>query len=300
MLSWQELYTLGQTAVQDDSAATLTELKADLNRGIHLLESKLNLPPLERTRSITTTTSDTYALPEDCIRPKLLYVTISGIRYTALPVFDEYTWQRIKSQTTSTTSNILRQLFVRPGSNQFEIYPTPASAGNTMTLVYEAVTKDLSHDDYTTGTITTLANAGTAVTFSGATLATWMAGAWIKTDDEAWYLISSVNTGAGTAVLKQPYQGTSISAGSSTFTIGQMSRLPEGTQQFPVDYAAWKYFLHKKRDPVQAKIYQNNWEDDIKTLNKDYAGRFTSSIIKSPRRALLGMRNPNNYPSDLN
>lgn len=82
---------------------------------------------------------------------------------------------------------------------------------------------DRSHlttaDDYATGTVS-VTNGNTALTFSGATLTAAMAGRKIRIgDDEAWYDILSVNTGAGTAVMKQPYQGTTDT--DATFSIFQ-------------------------------------------------------------------------------
>lgn len=299
MDSFQTLYTLAQKGAQDETSAMLAYLKADINQGVHILEGELDLPPLERTRSITTTTLDTYPLPQDFVRLKHLYVTISNIRYSATLVQDEVTWQLIKAQTTNATSNFLTHVFVRPGSNQFEIFPKPSSAGNTMTFIYEALTKDMTADDYTTGTITTLANGGIAVTGSGTTFTAAMVGRWFKTDDGHWYLIDTY-TSATVIGLKQLYQGTAISAGSSTFTIAEMSRLPIQFQRMPVSYALWRHYLERKRDPLIAKIYEAEWERR-KALAETYTNKHVSSIVPSARRLRrqFTMRNINNYPQDL-
>jgi hypothetical protein len=298
MESFQTLYTLAQSGAQDDTATTLPYLKADINRAIHILEGELDIPPLEEQRSITTTTSSIYSLPQNAVRVKDLYVTISSIRYSAQKIYDETTWQMIKSNT-SQTSDYLTHVFIRPGDNQLEIYPTPANAGNTMTLIYESFSKDLSANDYTTGTITTLANGGTAITGSGTTFTSAMVGRWIKTTDNEWYKISAY-TSATSIALKQAYQGTAISAGSATFTIGEMSRLPIQFQQTPVAYALWRHFIERRRDIAMAKVHERDWLA-AKALAATYSTKHVSSIIPSVRRirAQFGLRNPNFYPSDI-
>lgn len=302
MESWQTLYTLFQSEAQDQVTATiLTAGKADINRGIRQLETELDLPPLEKTRTITTTTSDTYPLPQDFVRLKELYVTISGIRYDAIRVYDEQTWQQIKAMTASTSSNILTHIFVRPGSYQFEIFPKAATAGNSMTMIYEGLEKDLSADDYNTGGVLTLANGGIALTGTGTTFTAAMVGRWIKiTADGDWYKIDTY-TSATVIGLKQLYQGTAIAAGNAAFTIGEMSRLPFGRlQRAPVSYALWRYFETKKRDPVMAKIHKADWDEAI-VMAQSFTRKHVSSIVPSVRRLrrTFGLRNPNAYPQDL-
>ena len=298
MESFQSLYTLAQGATQDQSAATLILLKADLNSAVHILEGELNLPPLEKTRDITTTTSAIYPFPQDIVRPKELYITIGTTRYPpAIKVPDETTWNMIKS--TTATNNVVTHWFSRPGSTQIEIYPAPTSAGNTITLIYEALSIDMSADDYTTGTITTLANAGTAITFSGTTLTAAMVGRWIKLPDNYWYLLDTF-TDTTHMAIKQLYQGAAIAAGTETFTIGEMSRLPLQFQRSPVDYAAWKHYKERKRDLVLAKEYKSSWDESLKDA-RSYTNRYVSSIVPSVRRMREGFyyRDPNKFPQDL-
>lgn len=301
MESWQTLYTLAQDAVQDESSSVLTDLKADINEGIGILETEMNLPPLEKTRDYTTTTSNIYALPQNYSLFKEVYPTISSVRYPSLiRVYDEESWNIIRTMADSISSNIPTHVFVRPGSWQFEIHPTPSSAGNTLTLVYEAVEKALSADDYVTGTITTLANAGTAITFSGTTLTAAMVDRWIKLPDGEWYLLSTF-TDTTHMSIKQLYQGTAIVAGSSSFTIGEMSRLPRGRlQRAPVSYAAMRYFSTKRRDTSMYKLHKSEWLEAVEVA-KTHAQKYVSAIVPSARRirGAFTHRNPNAYPQSL-
>lgn len=72
-------------------------------------------------------------------------------------------------------------------------------------------------DDYSTGTVE-VTNGSTAITFTGATLTAGMAGRKIRfSGSNPYYRISSVNVGAGTAVLEYAYQGTTNA--TATYTI---------------------------------------------------------------------------------
>lgn len=70
---------------------------------------------------------------------------------------------------------------------------------------------------YETGTVE-VTNGSTALTFTGSTLTSAMAGRKIRFNNETpYYRILSVNTGAGTAVLENNYQGTTDT--DATFVI---------------------------------------------------------------------------------
>lgn len=80
--------------------------------------------------------------------------------------------------------------------------------------------------DYTTGTVA-ITQGSTTVTFSGSTLTAAMITRHFQVDGTAgrWYQFYSINTGAGTAVLLNPYEGATVTA--ATFTIRQRYyRLP--------------------------------------------------------------------------
>lgn len=292
------MYTQFQDMSQSQNADFLVIGKRNINLGQKVLETELGYPPEEDSRSITTTTSDTYNLPENFIRLIKLYVTVATTRYIADEVFDEDTWQTIKRRTSGGTSDNMTHVFLR--QKTFEVYPTPSSAGNTMTMIYEALSKDLLNANYTTGTITTLANGGTAVTASGSTFTSAMVGRYFKIDtDGQWYRITAVGS-ATTLTIASPYQGTAISAGTSTYTIGEIPRTPAATHVIPVYFALWKHFEGVRRDPSMGKYYQGIFEKNLAWAKTVYGNRYSSQVIPSQRglrrRALL---NPNWFPQDI-
>lgn len=297
MLSFGDMQRECQRRCRDTSDASLTFFKQNISIGQQILESEINTFVTERTQTYTTTTSNTYNLPDKFIRLKSLYVTIGTQRFSAIPVYDENLWQKFQS-TTSVTGDQLQRVFVR--RNTFEIFPTPAVGNYTMTMIFEAESQPLSFDDYTTGTVTTLAAAGTTVTGSGTTWTANMAGRFFKIDAEpTWYEISAATTTSIT--LRSPFQGTAISAGSSAYTIGEMPRTPSATHIIPVHYACWNYYQGAQKDSKFGAIYKKQYEDMTNWAKGVYAKRYASNVIPSQRQLRQGLTrlNPNWYPTTI-
>ena len=106
----------------------------------------------------------------------------------------------------------------------------------TLEYLYIPSLKRLS--EYTTGTITTLANAGTAVTgsstdFDGFVTDTTNYDYYFRIDSDGtgarsvWYKVSTAASDTS-LTLSDAYGGTAIVAGTSTYTISMVSKLPAG------------------------------------------------------------------------
>ena len=285
-----------------DTTDTLPFFKEQINVGLHLVEAELGSFYTETTRTDTTVASQTaYQSPDDCVRIKDVYVTVGTVQYPAKEIFNEDEWRDIQSNTQSSTSDFLRYFFAR--YDTYELYPEPATAGNTITVTYERANRDLYNDDYTTGTITTLANAGTAVTGDGTTFTAGMVGRFFKIDAyPVWYEISAYTSATG-ITLKKKYQGTAIAAGSSAFTIGEMPRIPPSTHILPAHYALWQYFLGFKTDGEKSKDYRDmflglgRYEGiGLAAAKATYGRRYSTTYINGKRQRLI---NPNNFPLNM-
>jgi hypothetical protein len=303
MMSFQDSYEFTQSLVSDSDATNLTLLKSLYNIGRRKLEKGLGTYYTEKTRTITTvtdaisgTSNKDYRIPENFGNLTMLYVTSGGNRYYAELIQDEELWQQMLSGRLSSTSNYLSHCFIR--QDRVEFFPIPSSA-LTATMIYRAVTKDLSKGDYVTGTITTLANAGTAVTASGSTFTSAMVGRYFKIDDDnEWYRIGAFGT-TTTLTLEQKYQGTAIAAGTSAYTIGEFANLPPDCFELPCYYAAWKFALFRK-DRFLAHEYRDIWNSGFREATSNWANRSSSNVIKNR----YGMRrgavvNPNLWPENL-
>jgi hypothetical protein len=297
MWSYADQQAYFQSMAQSSNAAHLALGYKNINMGNKKLETMMGMPPMQEERTFSTLTStNQYPLPERFIKMDELYVTVSSQRWYADPEYSEDAWRGYMRRPNAVVSDQLTNVFVRPGIHKFEIFPIAATAGNTMTMLYSAFSKDLSAADYTTGTITTLANGGTTVTFSGTTLTQLMVGRWLKTDDGNWYKIATI-TDATHAVLLMPYQGTAIALGTSTFVIGELPRTPEGTHEIAVNYALWMHFLGAKRDAAMAAYFKTLWTEGSQWAKDEFGSRYASAVIPSQRRKLRSRpKDPNNYP----
>jgi len=176
MWTYEDMQDEFSSMAQTDNSNHLTHGYKNINLAIKKLETALGMPPMQEERTYATLTStNSYPLPERFIDMDQFYSIVSSFRYYADKEYSEEAWGRLMRNTSSQTSDQLTNIFIRPGLHKFEIYPTAATADNTMTMIYTAFSKDLSASDYIDGTITTLANGDTSVTFSGTTLTDLMA-----------------------------------------------------------------------------------------------------------------------------
>lgn len=219
----------------------------------------MDWPFLERNRTVSTVAStQAVTLPYDCDLVREISVVPNGstMRYTPRRVADRETWDLLNLR--SYVSDIPENYFVTGG--QVLLWPIPAQTGNTVYIDQKSRVIDLSVADYTDGTITSIASGGTAVIGSGTTWTSQMVGRWINftysntanTGDGLWYEISAVQT-TTTMTLVRAYGGTSISAGTAAYTIGQMPLLPEAFQDLPWQWAAGSYWA--KEADIRANAF---------------------------------------------
>ena len=304
MLSWQNSYQLAQSLTSDSDSTNLDMLKTLLREGQRILDRKLGIHNIEKITTFTTLTdaisgssNQGYRLPADYISLVGLYVTVGTTQYLAELIQNEEMWRLINSTTTQSTSNFLTHCFIR--GTRIDLYPIPSSA-NTATLIYRASSKPLVNDDYTTGTITTLANGAKAVTASGSTFTSSMAGRFIKIDSNGeWYKIGAFGT-TTTLTLESPYQGVSISAGSEAYTIGEFPLTPPDTHILPVYFAVWHWAIFRRDTQDLAREMKKLWDEGVADAIRDHANRSASNIVRSyPGFKTRLPVNPNFWPQNM-
>ena len=205
-------------------------------------------PFLERSRTLLTVASTQFGnLPYDCDQVREISVVPNGsnIRYVPKLSPSQMHWDHLN--LTTFNSDIPQWYFVLNG--QLGLWPRPSSSGNTITVIQKTRVIDLGSDDYTTGTIVSIANGANAVVGSGTVWTAQMVGRYIRitmadtagTGDSVWYEIAGV-TSATAMTLVRNYGGTTIAAGSANYVIGQMPLLPEDFQDMPWLFAAGMYW----------------------------------------------------------
>jgi len=224
-----------------------------------------NWPWLEIEKTVETVADRDYIyIPANMRRVTAVRSVVgsgtSATIYLPKLVFDEQKWQLV--------------LALRLGSNQYPYFvfqrgqklllnPIPSVTGTDTVLIGRRNITDVNIADYTTGTVSAIANGETTVTGSGTTWTTGMAGQYIRITQTAaanggdgeWYEIASI-TNTTTLELVKPYAGTTIAAGSAAYRMGQITFEPEAYQMAPIYRAcALFYQINQPMQPEQANRY---------------------------------------------
>lgn len=220
-------------------------------------------------------------------------ITVGSQKYQPIEAPNREAWDRINQ--TASESDTPQYFFIFNG--QIGFYPTPATDDNVITLPYEIQAIDLSIADYTTGTIVSVENGGTTVEGSGTTWTSGMAGRYIRIDDDnsatsgdnAWYKIASV-TDSNTLELDIPYEGVSITGASQTYTIAQVSLIPNGYDNLPVYKAAEQYFIDNDNFNKSDR-FARLFNEGLEVMEAEQLTKTTSLVIEED----VPVRNPNLY-----
>ncbi len=252
MMSFQTIYAQIQSLHSDSSSTLLTLIKQLVNQTQQYVVS-FRKDVTEKSATDTTVASQqSYFTPYDYGKMFGVTVTVGDIAYPVQPVEDDDFWLALNARSSGQTSDIPK--FYHIFADKLYLWPVPSSASNTITMLHHRVVRDMTAADYATGTITTLANGGTAVTGSATVWTAAMVGRYFKIDaDSFWYEIASFSTTTSIA-LKKKYQGTAIAAGSSSYTIGEMPLLPESYHELLV----WRPLAILKQqagDDAKARAY---------------------------------------------
>lgn len=228
MKSFTELYTELQDITGDSSTAQLTIFKRWINDTDKLVSAKAPFLCMETTATKTTVASqEGYQIPNTIQKIRSIKITLSGgTIYRPRPVEDPRYWEYLQSLQAGDSD--ATRLFMKQG-NQILLWPEPATAGSTITIRGTRRLRDLSLADYTTGTISAATNGDETITGASTSWATNSVGNWMRIDytygDFHWYEISSITS---TTVLEmvKPFEGTTFTGQSETYTIGEFSYIP--------------------------------------------------------------------------
>lgn len=297
MVTWDDVIQNCKDLTGDTTSASETFFKRLLNTGYHNILAKLNRPNTELTQTASTVANQQYyQLPSNALFVKSVQVTVSSIPYPLEEIVDQDTWDALNADLTNS-SDIPTFYFVRPGfgvnGTEIGLFPKPASAGNTITAIYEAGSKDLTATAYTTGTVT-LADGDATVTGSGTTFTAAMVGRYFKaTNDGNWYRIASF-TDTTHLELENVFEGTS--AAGLAYTINEAFALPEEIQILPVYYALQHYF-HLKHNKEDAAVYKSLFESEVILAKRRWANKSRGAVIQGKPKFTL--RNPNHPPGTI-
>jgi hypothetical protein len=240
------------TITKDSSATNLTVGDTLINDSIrticNLQGGKLRF--LESTTEMATVASqESYQIPNKYRKLIDMYIysgsdTSSDAIYAPEPVFDPTKWKRILQYKLGTGS-VPYYTYIE--NTSFKIQPIPDTTGNLIIVRGRLQVRDLTIADYTTGTITSVANGGTAVVGNGTTWTADMVGRYIQITqttaadggDGFWYEIAAF-TDATNITLTKPYEGLAVSG--ANYTIGQVPVVPQAYQPAILNRAVALYW----------------------------------------------------------
>lgn len=284
MISYTQRGARFQLYTNTNDATNLANGQIYMNDNVHDVLGERDWPFLEATDAtqLTVGSQQFYAMPANLDKVIDVTVLIGSVLWKPREITSRDQWDQV-NYAQNVTSNIPQYYFIYGG--QVGFWPTPSTSGNTIRYNYKKRVSDLNLADYTTGGIFTATN-GTATILGTATA--WnqsMAGSYIQiasaqtanAGDNFWYQISPSATITGTQLfLTAPYKGTSISAASAAYTIGQMSVLPENYHIMPVYWAAANYWRLNGNNIPKAEQYEKLYEAKLATFEKDWSEKNTS------------------------
>lgn len=285
MLTFQQIYEEVQDQVEDeDTNTSLPLIKRAINQGMRKFESILHREWRMTEKTFSTVASQQYyQLPEDCIRPKTVTVTIGNIAYPLTEVPDEDSWNNLNMHSSSETSDIPEFYYVK-GDDLLGIFPIPSSStADAGTLRYAPRNRRMTATDYTTGTIT-VTNDSAAIVGATTTFTAQMAGRTLLVEDGGdqdgiGYKIASF-TDTTNITLENTYAG--LSGASKSYRIGEVPDIPEEFHESLVDYAMFRYYRRRK-DRGMAAESKLLFDEAIALCKENYSSSSSSQYVRPIR-----------------
>lgn len=249
------------TSTQSGLSGSETYIKKQINQIVRDCQARMGNFLTQKIATATTVANQQfYYLPSDIHTIDAVTVSVAGRNWPIQPVeLDRW----LQANRTVFASTQFPTYYLRR-EKDFGIWPTPGSSGNTITLYYNRIFKDMTSTDYTTGTVTVTASSAT-VTGTGTTWTVSMIGRYFQvTTDGAWYRVLTVPS-TTSLTLETVYAGTTGTG--LAYTIGESPEIPEQMHQYIPYCVAGNYYGGVRRDSVQAQKmfnygYRGNYEDN--------------------------------------
>ena len=267
----KDLISLSAGSVAVSTVANF--IKQHLNQRYHIIQRKLRgfiQTDLPQT-TVTVEDQQRYHYPPN-IYPPITSATleVGGVKYPLDIVHSQKQWDSLNQISYSGTT-IPQYIF--PMRDHFELWPIPQEDDDDITLIASMLDRDMTIEDYTTGTVT-VANNSATVTGAGTTFTAAMVGRWFQTtNDQYWYRIAGF-TSTTVITLETVFEGTS--GALQAYTIGETPELPpELHELLPVGVAA-DFYAGPRKDFASAQAMNNyfwtgDYSNSLRTL-KDAAG----------------------------
>lgn len=283
----RQTYTQLQTTTKDyisqgsgsfTSSTVASFIQEHLNKKYQNILSYLDSWIVQDLPQTASTVADQqgYHYPPNTYPPiEAATLEIGSVDYPLTVVHSQFEWDRL-NQISFSGSTIPQYIF--PKRDHFELWPIPAAAGDTITLISNMQDRLMSVEDYTTGTVTVTNNDAT-VTHSATGFTAAMVGRWFKTDnDNTWYRIDTY-TDTSNIELETVFEGTTGAA--QTFIIGESPEIPPELHELLPHGVASDFYAGPRKDFQAAQAHNNYfWTGDYNNSSRD-ASNAVGGVLKA-------------------
>jgi len=284
MLTYTGSRNLYGSLTNNTSSTNLTLGDTLINQSTRKILSGYSWPFLEKTATLKTVDGQNYLdLPQDCEKLYTFYVNIDDQLYQATEVSSKDEFDALGITYECSYPNYY-YIFDR----KIYLWPTPSTSDYDVVITYKQRITDLDTADYTTGTIS-ITTATAVVTGAGTTFTADMVGRYLKTTDRIWYKILSY-TDADTITLDRNYIGSTITGAS--YTIGQVSLIPEDFQILPVYEAVMNYWA-MQGEAQRMQMYKALLDETYTNLKREHSSKSTK--VRVDTLTNKSVNNPNLY-----
>lgn len=266
MKSFTQTYTDCQNTTKDSSTDTLALFKTWINDCCHKVLSLSDWNFNKSYKDYTTTANQKdFEKPYNAAKIGGVRVYTGGVYYMPREMKNDRIWEQINYVVTY--SDVPSYWHYNDETGMVELYPTHTSASDTVRIYFTKRTRDLSVADYTTGTVTTVANDQT-ITGAGATWVLKMEGRYIKITDtsniigDMWFEIESVVPASSTLEIKE---NMPVASAGASYTIAEMIPFMDGFEDIAFWYALDKFYQMKEM-PVMAREYERMYNEALSEM----------------------------------
>jgi hypothetical protein len=266
------------------TAADITFIKQDINQAERLFKNAARRywTRLEKATNLVAN-QQYYQLPPDLVRVTEVRINSNGMNFPLILIHSEHLWNKLNI-IPAMTINLPTYGFVR-GRNELGLWPMPATTvANGLMVSYEPRLTDMTVDDVTTATNSTLGtvtatttNGSNVITLSAPIVTQNMVGRWFTVNDGSdgnWYQITTYNSSTSFNV-DNDYAG--LSSSTAQFIIGQASQLPEDYHMSLPYYASYNFYL-KRKDLDTAGFHKQEFMMLLDMYKKAYADKQTGVV----------------------
>ncbi len=269
-LSYQDLRYEHYRAINlcNSDGTPKTDTNVDNNFNFHLGQryqlalAKMNNYKTVKPYSISTAANTKiYPFPPGLVTIEGGFITVGSVNFPLQPINSRYNIEQLNAIMIQASA-LPQFYFVE--QDTFQIWPVP-QAVYTGTIYYHFRDRNLSVNDYSTGTVT-VTKGSNIVTGSGTTFTAAMVGRWFTVTDPTvygqgyWYRIGGFTD--TTHVTLAANDGTAVNwlnttAAGALYRIGETPELPEEGHVILSWGTASDYYASMRKD-MEAGNYYNN------------------------------------------